>query len=333
MKALALLSGGLDSILAAKVVQEAGVEVEGIHFLIPFIQSPDNGKGTGAAAGAARQLNIKLHYVQCGEDYLQIIEKPYHGYGKRMNPCLDCRIYTFRMAARKMKEIGASFLVTGEVFDQRPNSQRRDAMDITVRDAGLKGLILRPLSAKHLQPTIPELEGWIDRSKLLDIKGRGRTQQIELAAKYGITDYPAPTGGCLLTYEEYSHKVRDLIQYGGGLTIPDIDLLRIGRHLRLSPEAKIIIGKDQHENELLQKSAPKNSVIMELADYSGPITLYLGPPNPDLLNVTAAITAGFTRAPLESDCRVNLTENGQTKILTVKPISRENSRQYYVYQV
>jgi tRNA U34 2-thiouridine synthase MnmA/TrmU len=233
MKALALISGGLDSILAVKVVQEAGIEVETIHFMIPFLQTPDTINGEGHAAHAARQLNVKLHYQKCGEDYLDMIGKPQHGYGKRMNPCVDCRIYTFKKAAQKMLEIGASFLVTGEVCDQRPNSQRLDALDITARDAGMKDLVLRPLSAKLLRPTIPEEQGWIDRTRLLDIKGRGRTQQIELAAKYGITNYPAPAGGCLLTNEEYSLKVKDLLEHEGKLTMYSINLLRFGRHMRL----------------------------------------------------------------------------------------------------
>ena len=265
MKALALISGGLDSILAVKVVQEAGVEVEGLHFVIPFLQTQENEITGGPATTAAKQLGIKLHYYFCGSDYLHIIENPAHGYGKRMNPCVDCRIYKFKIAHQIMKDIGAAFLVTGEVLDQRPNSQRRDALDITQRDAGIRGLVLRPLSAKHLQPTIPENEGWIDRTKLLDLKGRGRNPQIELAKKFNIQDYSAPAGGCLLTCEEYALKVKDLLTFNKKLTLPQVKLLRVGRHLRLSPETKIIVGKNQAENEQLkQMASAEDSSISKL---------------------------------------------------------------------
>jgi tRNA-specific 2-thiouridylase len=337
MKALALLSGGLDSILAAKVVQEAGIEVEAIHFLIPFIQTPDNptgeGEGTGKVANAAKQLNIKLHYYPCGEDYLQMIQKPDHGYGKRMNPCLDCRIYTFKLAAQKMAEIGAAFLISGEVIDQRPNSQRSDALDITSRDAGLKGLVLRPLSAQLLRPTIPEEQGWIDRSRLLGIKGRGRNEQIHLAAKYGITHYPSPAGGCLLTNQEYSLKVKDLLEHKINLTMDTIQLLRIGRHLRLSPEVKIIVGKDHTENETLKKLTATNHILLELADFAGPITMVIGTPKEDMLRLAAAITAGYgSQVPAGSEIKVNVSGTVNTELF-VKSLSREAIRDYFIYAV
>lgn len=331
MKALALLSGGLDSILAIKVAQEAGVEVEAINFIIPFLQSPDR-NGVGNAANAAKQLNVKLHYHICGDDYLQMIENPNHGYGKRMNPCLDCRIYTFKTAAQKIREIGASFLITGEVLDQRPNSQRLDALDITVRDAGLKDLIVRPLSAKLLRETLPEKQGWINRDKLLDIKGRGRNRQIELAAKYGISDYPSPAGGCLLTNEEYSLKVKDLIEHKIKLSSHSINLLRLGRHLRLSTNVKIVIGKDQTENELIQKAALHSDILLELADFAGPITLYMGPIEDSDLDLAAAMTAGYGNVPDGENVRVNVSGAVYKEIL-VKPMPREEIRKYFMYKV
>jgi tRNA-specific 2-thiouridylase len=331
MKALALLSGGLDSILAIKVAQEAGVEVEAINFIIPFLQSPDQ-KGVGNAANAAKQLQIKLHYHICGADYLQIIEHPWHGYGKRMNPCLDCRIYTFKTAAQKMREIGASFLITGEVFDQRPNSQRLDALDITARDAGLKDLIVRPLSAKLLRETLPEINGWINRAKLLDIKGRGRSRQIALAARYGITDYPSPAGGCLLTNEEYSLKVKDLLKHNPKLSMESVHLLRLGRHLRLSPTVKIIIGKDQAENEAIKGAAAPENLILELMDYPGPVTLYIGPPEEESIHLAAAMTGGYGNAPEGAEVKVGVV-GAHRRELWVKPLSRPEMRPYFVYKV
>ncbi len=331
MKALALLSGGLDSILAVKVAQEAGVEVEAINFIIPFLQSPDQ-NGVGNAASAAKQLQIKLHYHVCGADYLQIIEHPGHGYGKRMNPCLDCRIYTFKTAAQKMQEIGAAFLITGEVYDQRPNSQRLDALDITARDAGFKDLIVRPLSAKLLRETLPEMNRWINRAKLLDIKGRGRSRQIALAAHYGITDYPSPGGGCLLTNEEYSLKVKDLLEHDLKLSMGSVHLLRLGRHLRLSPKVKIIIGKDQAENEALKRAAAPENLILELIDYPGPVTLYIGPPEEESIHLAAAMTGGYGNVPEGAEVKVGIAGTHRHE-LWVKPMSRPEMRRYFVYKV
>lgn len=333
MKALALLSGGLDSTLAIKVVQEAGIEVEAINFTSPFCRCSGASGGCSAAANAAKQLGIKLHYRQCGEEYLRIVENPPHGYGKRMNPCLDCRIHKFKLAKTKMDEIGAAFLLTGEVIDQRPNSQRRDALDIVERDSGLRGYILRPLSAKHLRPTIPEEKGWIDRNKLLSIKGRGRSQQIGLAEEYGIKDYPCPAGGCLLTNEEYSLKVKDLLEHEGKLAPRSINLLRFGRLLRLNPYTKIIIGKDQTENEALTKAAAPEDTLLELADFAGPVTLFIGTPEEPLINYAAAITAGYgSQVPGDVEVKVNIS-GGLNKEISVKPLSREEIRKYFIYKV
>jgi tRNA-uridine 2-sulfurtransferase len=332
MKALALLSGGLDSTLAIKVVQDAGIEVEALNFTSPFCRCSGASGGCSAAANAAKQLQVKLHYRRCGEEYLRIVEKPSHGYGKRLNPCLDCRIHKFKLAKEKMDEIGAAFLFTGEVLDQRPNSQRRDALDIVERDSNLRGYILRPLCAQHLRPTIPEEKGWIDRSKLLDIKGRGRSQQIDLAEEFGITDYPCPAGGCLLTNEEYSLKVKDLLEFEGQLTMRSINLLRYGRHLRLSPTVKIIIGKDQTENEAIRTSANPEAILLELADFAGPVTMYIGTPEESLINLAAAITAGYGHVPSDIEVKVNITGN-QNRNLLVKPLSREVFKKYFIYAV
>ena len=332
MKALALLSGGLDSTLAVKIVQEAGIKVEAINFTSPFCRCSGAEGGCGAAATAAAQLGIKLHYQKCGEEYLRIVENPPHGYGKRMNPCLDCRILKFKLAKQKMDEIGASFLITGEVLDQRPNSQRRDAMDIVERDAGLRGLILRPLCAKHLRPTIPEEKGWIDRNKLLDIKGRGRRQQMDIADSYGL-DYPCPGGGCLLTYEEYGQKIHDLIEHDGRLNMRSINLLRFGRHLRLSPQAKLIIGKDEHENGQLTRLAEPDDYLLETENYAGPISLYVGPKDESLLKQAAAMTAGYSNAPGETEVTVSLRHNEELTTISVKPLPRSETRNYFIYHV
>jgi tRNA-uridine 2-sulfurtransferase len=249
-----------------------------------------------------------------------------------MNPCIDCRIYTFKHAAQKMAELDASFLITGEVLDQRPNSQRLDALDITARDAGLKDLVLRPLSAQFLRSTIPEEQGWIQRNQLLDIKGRGRNQQIALAAKYGITNYPSPAGGCLLTNEEYSLKVKDLLEHDIKLSMGSIHLLRLGRHLRLSSTAKIIVGKDQVENDAIEKAATPEDILFELTDFAGPVTMYIGTPDEHLLNLAAAITAGYGHISDNTEVKVKVS-GGINKELLVKPMSREEMRGYFIYKV
>ncbi len=332
MKALALLSGGLDSILAVKVAQEAGIEVEGMHLLIPFIQAEKNQKSAQAAKSAAQQLGIKLHLVECDAAYLELIKNPTYGYGKRMNPCLDCRIYQFQKAGELMSQIGASFLITGEVFNQRPNSQRRDAMDITVRDAHLKGLILRPLSAKLLTPTIPEEKGWIDREKLLDIKGRSRNRQFALAQKYQITDFPAPTGGCLVTYQEYSQKLADLLEHKGELSFRNVELLKHGRHLRLDPETKIIIGKNEKENLQLEALANDSEYLLKATTLAGPITLYQGDYHQKLLELAGEITAGYAKGHETSPTTlVTLMKKGTViQEFQVRPLAKEESRRYFI---
>lgn len=331
MKALALLSGGLDSILAIKLVQSLGIEVEALYFSNPFHQSPTDTLRN--VQQLASNLNLKLYIREFGEDYLRVIEQPRYNYGKQMNPCVDCRIYQLKEAKKLMAEIGASFLITGEVLDQRPHSQRRDALDIVERDSGLRGYILRPLTAKHLRPTIPEEKGWVDRNRLLDIKGRGRDQQIKLAEKYGITDYPSPAGGCLLTYREYGAKVKDLLQFEKGLSLRAVNLLQTGRHLRLTPQVKIIVGKNETENGLLNQLACRNDVILELADYQGPTTLYQGPVEDRTLELAAAITAGYSKAPSGEKTRVIATRDFPQKIITVFPLERTAIQTYFVHNI
>ncbi|MDP3804786.1 MAG: hypothetical protein Q8Q87_04470, partial [Candidatus Omnitrophota bacterium] len=225
-KALALLSGGLDSILAAKLVLEQGIEVEAINFLTIFCTCTHKGC-QHAATQAAKTLNIPLKIFNITEEYLEVIKNPKHGYGSNMNPCIDCRIFIFKKAKDYMKEAGASFIVTGEVLGERPMSQRRDAILLIEKEAGLKGLILRPLSAKLFEPTIPEKEGIVDRAKLLDISGRSRKPQIVLAKKFAIFDYPCPAGGCLLTDPGFAKRMKDLLVHDA-LTLDNARLLKFG---------------------------------------------------------------------------------------------------------
>jgi tRNA U34 2-thiouridine synthase MnmA/TrmU len=199
MKAIALLSGGLDSTLAAKIVLDLGIELEALNFLTVFCTCTNKGETCLASQKAVSALGIPLKVLNVSEAYLPVVKNPKHGYGSNMNPCIDCRIFMLKKAKAYMEEIGASFIVTGEVLGERPMSQRRDSMRLIEKEAGLDGLILRPLSAKLLPASIPEKEDWVDREKLLKIQGRSRKPQIHLADHYGIRDYPCPAGGCLLT--------------------------------------------------------------------------------------------------------------------------------------
>lgn len=331
MKALALLSGGLDSIIAIKLIQSMGIEVEALHFVNPFHQSQT--AMLSKVRQLAANLNVKLHVREFGEDFLRVIEKPQYNYGKQMNPCVDCRIYQLKEAKKLMTAIGVSFLITGEVLDQRPHSQRSDALDIVERDSGLRGFLLRPLSAKHLRLTVPEEKGWVDRNQLLDIKGRGRNQQIELARIFGITDYPSPAGGCLLTYQEYGEKVKDLLKFEKGLSLRSVKLLQTGRHLRLSSQVKIIVGKDETENDFLRLMASNTEIILELADYQGPTTLYLGPIHEPTLELAAAITAGYSKAPGGEQASVITTRGFSQKLLGVVPLDRSVIKGYFTHHL
>ena len=296
MKALALLSGGLDSALAVKLVKDQGINVVAVNFASPFCLC---GKGGCGAAGIAKQLQISLKTVRLGKDFLQILKKPKFGYGRNMNPCIDCRILMFTKAKRYAQKIGASFLFTGEVLDERPMSQHRKALDIIDTEAKLRGKILRPLSARLLPETEAEKQGWIEREKLLEIEGRSRKKQIELAEKFNITDYPCPAGGCLLTYKEFAAKVRDLIEHNENLEMRDISLLKIGRHFRLNKN-KIIVGRNKDENRRLLTLKDDDEYIFEVPDCGSPITLLQGPKIKETIETAAALTARYSDSKEET---------------------------------
>ncbi len=320
-KAIAMLSGGLDSILAVKLVQEQGIEIHAINFMTLFCTCTHKGC-QHAATQAANTLNIPLKILNITEEYLEIIKNPKHGYGSNMNPCIDCRIFTFKMAKKYMEEIGASFIVTGEVLGERPMSQRKDAIFLIEKEAGLKGLILRPLSAKLFPPTIPETEGIIDRQKLLDISGRSRKPQITLAKEFGINDYPCPAGGCLLTDPGFARRIKDLINHNE-LTLDNVKLLKMGRHFRLSDKVKFVVGRDDKENEILQGLAKNTDIIVQLKDHQGPLAILRGAINDNIIALSAGITAHHTKFKNEALLNVSYWSVGSPdkKTISVKPAS------------
>ncbi len=314
IKAIALLSGGLDSILATKLILEQGIDVEAVNFLTVFCTCTARGKTCLASKSAADKLGIKLRVFEVSKEYFEIIKNPKYGYGSNMNPCLDCRIFMFKKAGQYMKEQGASFLLTGEVLGERPMSQRRDAMNIIERDSGLKGLILRPLSARLLEPTIPEKDGLVDREKLLAIGGRSRKPQMQLAVQLGINDYPCPAGGCLLTDPGFARRMRDLMKHSPNFTINDVQLLKIGRYFRLGPNSKLIVGRDEEENTKLLALAKEDDLCVGPVSIPGPIGIGRGCFNNDHLNLAARILARYSDIPpdryLEVEYRKKAEENG-----------------------
>ena len=325
MKALALLSGGLDSTLAIRVLLEQGLTVEAINFTSPFCLCSGAKGDCHAATAAAARLGVSLHREACGQGYLDMVANPKYGYGKQMNPCLDCRIYKLRRAKDKMLEIGASFLVTGEVLDQRPMSQRRDTLDICERDAGLRGLILRPLSARLLRPSIPEEEGWVDREKLLAIQGRGRQPQFKLAHDLGVTDYPCPAGGCLLTYEAFGSKVRDLLTHEEGLTPWNTALLRIGRHFRLPGGTKVIVGRREEENERLAGLARENTYLFECRSTPGPNALAYGPHAVEEISLCASLVGHYAdKSPAGTPCEITVRQGERENLIMPEHLAAEN---------
>ncbi len=291
-KAIALISGGLDSVLAARVVMEQGIEVIGICCKHPFHSSPTPG-AVAFPELVARKLGIELVRPDVSEQSIALVRDPPHGYGRFMNPCIDCRIMYLRQGERLMNERGASFLITGEVLGQRPMSQRRDTINVIDRDSGLRGQVLRPLSAKLFNPTVAEEQGWIDRERLHAFSGRGRSDQLKLAAKFGVTEYSAPAGGCLLTMEGFAAKMRDLVDHGGRVAVNDVELLKCGRHFRLASATKLVVGKDAHDNRRLMDLAEDGDLLIAPISARGPESLIRGAVEDPQLESACSIIARY----------------------------------------
>ena len=290
VKAVGLISGGLDSIVAAKVVNDLGVEVYGVYFAMPWGCCDKT-----TAIEAATQIGISFIVLQLDERYLEMVRKPKHGYGSVMNPCVDCRIHMFSRAGQYMRHIGADFVFTGEVLGQRPMSQMRHSMKNIEKGAGLEGRLLRPLSAHLLDPTIPETEGLIDRDRLLGISGRSRKDQIQLAQGLNITAYNQPAGGCLLTDKNFAARMKDTLKHGYR-NFRETIALKWGRHFRLSPEIKIILGRDEEENEALIRHAHPDDYVMQISDNRGPTLILKGyNPAPEILATAAGLIQKFSR--------------------------------------
>ncbi len=278
VKALALFSGGLDSILAARLVMEQGIEVEAIQFVTPFFNYDILADIPAHKANMLARYGIHVEVEDISAGYLQLLRNPVHGFGKHFNPCIDCKIMMFVRAKRLLAEKGASFLISGEILGQRPMSQRRDTMNVIVRDSGTKSVLLRPLCAKLMQETAAEAAGLVDRSKLLGMNGRSRSPQIALAAKFGITDFPSPAGGCILADPILGQRIAqfylgDSVLQSAEINVPDIRILLVGRQFMLPGGGWLIVGRDEKENDKLDKLVQREDARLEMDDWPGPLAV------------------------------------------------------------
>jgi len=330
-KALALLSGGLDSTLAVKVILEQGIRVEAINFTSPFCTCTSKNAGCKSeAVRVATEFGIPIKVMAKGLDYLEVVRKPRHGYGRGLNPCIDCRIYLLRKAGEYMAEADADFVITGEVLGQRPMSQRRDTLHVIERESGLQGLLLRPLSAKYFAPTIPEIEKWVDREKLLAIQGRSRKKQMQLAEELDVGNYPCPGGGCLLTETSFVPKIRDIFDHSDQLNMRDMLLLKVGRHFRLGPRAKVIIGRDEADNKFLEQHVQPGEALLRWIDGGSPNGVLMGDVTDDLIVLAGRILLRYTRAEVGHECRVKVIREGAAGLLSIVNDCDETTAKAYM---
>lgn len=333
-RAVALISGGLDSMLAARLIQEQGIHVEGLNFFTGFcVQGHTHSIRRRANGGASRndalwvgeQLGIRVHIIDVAEEYKRIVLNPRHGYGRHLNPCLDCKSFMVGRAYAWMCEHGFDFIVTGEVIGQRPKSQRRSTLPVVARESGAGDRLLRPLCAKHLEPTLPEREGWVRREALMDFHGRSRKPQIALCERFGITDWAQPAGGCcFLTDAHYAHKLRDLWSARGtrDYELDDILLLKVGRHLRPRPHFKLIVGREEGENRFLS-GYRRAFTSLTTRSHPGPLALVDGPAlGAEDERLAARIVARFSQGRLAERVEVEIREcGGATHVLEVPPLA------------
>lgn len=312
MKAVALYSGGLDSTLAILVAMRQGVGVTAVTFLTHFgCDISDKSSCSKNPFSAAEKFGFEVKLSHLADRFIEIVKKPKFGHGRNMNPCIDCRILMLKEAKELMKMRGADFIITGEVLGQRPMSQRRDTFPKIDREAGVSGYVLRPLSAKLLDPTVPEQTGIVNRENLCDFHGRSRKPQMALAKEFGLTDYPPPAGGCLLTDPQYSYRLKELLTHNPRPSLKDIQLLKHGRHFRTAESCKIIVGRDENDNNAIHAIADESDCILYVDGVGSPLTVVCGDITDDALNLAAAICARYSDANKQPLVEVSVSKNGQ----------------------
>ena len=343
IKALSLFSGGLDSILATRVVMEQGIEVEAIQFVTPFFNYDILDDIEAHKLKMMAQYGIKVEVEDISSGYLQLLHNPVHGFGKNFNPCIDCKIMMFSRAKQLLKDKGASFLISGEVLGQRPMSQRRDTMNVIERDSGTRSILLRPLCAQLMNETEAEAEGWVDRRKLLRMCGRSRSPQIALAAKYGITDFPSPAGGCILADPILSKRIAQLyssesVLKTAEIAVPDIRVLLIGRQFILPGGGWLIVGRDEKDNIQLEKLAQAEDAVLLMEDWPGPLAVLkkAGSQYPDReklekdIQLAASLVVRYARKLPENTNtgEVTCTHGTNRRVILAEPLADDIFREW-----
>lgn len=319
VKAIALFSGGLDSMLAAKLVSRQNIDVVCLTFTTPFF-------GAKKARAAARQINLPLTVLDITDAHLTMLKSPRYGYGKNMNPCIDCHTMMLNIAGKTMEETGSDFLITGEVLGQRPMSQNKQSLYVVAKNSGYSDYILRPLSAQLMDPIKAERENLVDRTKLLSIQGRGRKDQMKLAEDFGITSYAPPAGGCLLTDPVFSRRLRELFSHLEDKNIRDIELLKYGRHFRTEDDCKIIVGRNNADNENIKRLATDNDMILNMAAYPGPVVLV--PYGEADEKTAAALCVRYSDAPAEGEAEVICQYMQSSKSLISTAATKEDCEKW-----
>jgi tRNA U34 2-thiouridine synthase MnmA/TrmU len=322
-KVLAMMSGGLDSTLAAKLIKDQGIEVIGICFKSYFF-------GAENAIKMAKQIDIPLEVVDFSEDHFRMVKNPKHGYGKNINPCIDCHAMMMSYSGKMLEQHGADFIITGEVLNQRPMSQNKSSLDVVKKESGFSDKILRPLCAKNLTPTKMELDGLVDRESLMDISGRSRKIQMELAEKWGIKDYPSPAGGCKLTEPNYSKRLRDLLDKKENIDSNDLEVLKFGRHFRVSEKAKIISTRTGQEAQEIKQYLTKNDLIFLANDFNGSMVIILGQFTEEDIEFAAKITGRYCKGKDEEKIKIKYGYFKQPldKFVEVKAADEEEINKY-----
>jgi len=339
VKAVALLSGGLDSNLAVRMIKDQNIDVKAIAIKTPFCDF-DCGKGCGhKVMEVASELDIDLKTINLGKDYLTMLKNPKHGYGSGMNPCIDCRMMMYEEAKKHMTEIGADFLITGEVLHQRPMSQNSNALSVIEKETGMAGKVIRPLSAQLLPKTESEKKGYVDRSLLGSIQGRSRKEQLLLANKFGIIDPPNSAGGCLLTDPQFAKRVRDLFEFSiSEPSINDVELLKLGRHFRFDTYSKLIVGRNHKENESILSLVQGSDYLIQPIDITGPVSILRINYKPDLrkhkklLLSSIGITLRYSDTLPGKKCDVKIINkiNKTNRIISALPYSIAEAEKFRI---
>ncbi|MCL1832936.1 MAG: hypothetical protein FWG49_00380 [Leptospirales bacterium] len=314
--------------MAGKILMDLNIDVIGLHCLLPYYP-PDTDFEKLDESINAKQIGLHVIHHRCGADYIEILKNPNHGYGKHINPCIDCKIYFINKAAEMMIKTGSDFVATGEVIGQRPMSQQKNSLNL-IEKSTLKGRLLRPLSAKLLKPTIPEINGIVDREKLYAINGRGRSEQFELAETFGIKNFSTPSGGCLFTDKFIAARIKDLIDYNPEFKQDELYLLKIGRHFRIHSMLKIVVSKSEKDTIELEKYE-NNSDFFFKPDFSGPSVYVKGIMNENDIDIINSIISRYGR-PSSAENLINIYKNGvlYKTINVIEPIDDKKLKNYRI---